>query len=439
MANAVLLTSLGCRTNQEEMMSLSARLVQSGHCVVDAIEKADIVIVNTCFVTAYAESKARRMIAAISRLRPGIKICVTGCLAQHSPLDIKKKLPVTWVVGNNFKHDIPDILSDASGGVFHDDIGKKKHGALPVSEQCLPPNESTRTRFFLKIQEGCDFACAYCVVPLVRGPSRSAAIADLENSCKSAIAQGYREIVITGTHIGQYRDASAPTEGALVDVVRRCAALEGDFRIRLSSLDARDLSEEFLEMIGEHPKLCRHCHVSVQSLCAPVLAAMNRPCGDFDAIVNRLSAFRRRYPQVGLGGDFIVGFPGETADMFDETVARIESIGFSYGHVFRYSKRPGTRAAAMDGQIDEKEKNRRSARMRAVLDVCHSSFVSSAMGPAAIHTILVESEDPAGGLASNYLRCDVPDCRARKNSWLRAVITGTDPENGHCIAAPAGA
>ena len=437
MANAVLLTSLGCRTNQEEMMSLSSRLIQSGHSIVDAIGKADVVIVNTCFVTAYAETKARRMIAAISRLRPGVKICVTGCLAQHSPLDIKKKLPVTWVVGNNFKQDIPDILSDESGGVYHDDIGKKKQDALPVSDCCIPPSESTRTRFFLKIQEGCDFACAYCVVPLVRGPSRSAGIADLEKVCKSAIAQGYKEIVLTGTHIGQYRDKSMAGEGTLFDVVKRCAALDGDFRIRLSSLDPRDLSDTFLEMIGEHPRLCRHCHVSVQSLCAPVLAAMNRPCGDFNAFVTRLSAFHRKYPQVGLGGDFIVGFPGETGDMFDETVAHAASIGFSYGHVFRYSRRPGTRAATMADQIDDKEKSRRSQRLRAALDVCHASFVSSATGE--VQTILVESENPAGGLASNYLRCDVVGCRAQKNSWLQAVITGTDPESGHCIAAPAGA
>jgi tRNA A37 methylthiotransferase MiaB len=191
-------------------------------------------------------------------------------------------------------------------------------------------------------------------------------------------------------------------------------------------------------MIGEHQRLCKHCHVSVQSLSTPVLAAMNRPVGDFDAFVNRLSAFRRHHPQVGLGGDFIVGFPGETEKMFEETVARIASIGFSYGHVFRYSRRPGTRAAAMDGQIDEKEKNRRSGRMRAVLDVCHASFVSSAVEHGSVQTILVESENPAGGLASNYLRCDVAGCAARKNSWLRAVLTGTDPGNGHCIAAPAG-
>jgi threonylcarbamoyladenosine tRNA methylthiotransferase MtaB len=433
MANAVWLKSLGCRTNQEEMMSLSSRLVQSGHRVVDELDEADVVIVNTCLVTAHTEAKARRMISAISRLRPGAKICVTGCLAQHSPLDLKKRLPVTWVVGNTYKHDIPGILSDASGGVYHDDIGKKSCAALPVPGFLQPPGASKKTRFFLKIQEGCDFSCAYCIVPLVRGPSRSASLTDVKNACMKAIAEGYKEIVITGTHIGQYRDNDA----GLFDAAVRLAGMDGDFRIRLSSLDPKDLSGPFLDMIGGHPKVCRHCHVSVQSLCGTVLDAMNRPVRDFEAFVKRLAAFSRAYPQVGLGGDFIVGFPGETDAMFEETVATVTSIGFSYGHVFRYSRRPGTKGAGLPGQVDEKEKNRRSRRLRSVLDACHSSFVASAMKD--VQDVLVESENPAGGLSSNYLRLEVPGITAQKNTWLRAVITGVDPDGSRCIAAPAGA
>jgi threonylcarbamoyladenosine tRNA methylthiotransferase MtaB len=435
MANSVLLTSMGCRTNQEEMNSLSSRLVRSGHRIVDDIGKADIVIVNTCFVTACTEAKARRMICAISRLRPGAKICVTGCLAQHSPLAIKKKLPVTWVVGNNFKNDIPDIISNDTGGVYHDDMDKKRPGPLPVSDILRSPHESKRTRFFLKIQEGCDFTCAYCVVPQVRGPSRSAPVKDVEKIFTKAIAIGYKEIVITGTHIGQFRGED---NGGLFDIVQRLAALEGDFRLRLSSLDPKDLSERFLEMIATHPKICRHCHVSVQSLSAQVFASMGRPGCDFDEFLCRLAGFRRRHPEVGLGGDFIVGFPGETQQLFGETVAAVASIGFSYGHVFRYSRRPGTRASEMTEQIDEKEKNRRSGVLRSALDNCHSAFVSSLEGQP--QTILVESEHPApGGLASNYLRCDVPGCGSAKNTWLRAMIKGTDPASGRCIAVPAGA
>lgn len=415
-------------------MSLSSRLVRSGHSVVETIDQADVVIVNTCFVTAHTEAKARRMIAAISRLRPGIKICVTGCLAQHSPLDIRKRLPVTWVVGNNFKQDIPDILADAGGGVYHDDIGGKKQGRLVVSNPTSTPFDSKRTRFFLKIQEGCDFSCAYCVVPLVRGPSRSAGIDDIETACSKAISLGYKEIVITGTHIGQFGRAGAT---GLFDLVRRCAGLDGDFRIRLSSLDPRELSDRFLDMIGENPKVCRHCHVSLQSLSELVLSAMNRPIGNVEAFVKRLAEFHRRFPGVGLGCDIIVGFPGETAAMFEETAGRISSIGFSYGHVFRFSRRPGTEAAVMNGQIDEKEKNRRSQVLRLSLDACHAEFVSTAK--RTVHRVLIEEENPAGGLASNYLRLDLPGYCAPKNTWVDAVITGTDPENGHCIAVPAGA
>ena len=241
---------------------------------------------------------------------------------------------------------------------------------------------------------------------------------------------------ITGTHIGQYRHDGTAAGRGLLDIVKRLAARDGDFRIRLSSLDPKDLSDEFLAMIGGHPKICRHCHVSVQSLSAAVFASMGRPACDFDAFVARLAAFRSEHPDVGLGGDFIVGFPGETEELFEETVAHVASIGFSYGHVFRYSRRPGTRAATMEGQIDEKEKNRRSEILRSVLDECHASFVSSVAGQD--QTILVESESPAGGLASNYLRCDLPGHIVPKNSWIRAVVTGTDSSSGHCVCVPAG-
>ena len=170
MASAVLLKSFGCRTNQEEMAALGALLAHNGHAVVDSLARADVVVVNTCLVTAIAETKTRRYISALSRARPGVKICVTGCLAQHFPHDIIRRLPVTWVVGNAFKHEIPAILHDKEGGVFHNELDPLK--PVPVSLVNTPagPGASGRTRFFLKIQEGCNFRCAYCVVPLVRGP-----------------------------------------------------------------------------------------------------------------------------------------------------------------------------------------------------------------------------------------------------------------------------
>ena len=431
MATAVLLKSIGCRTNQEEMAALGSQLAERGHCVVETIEDADIVIVNTCMVTSATEAKTRRFISALSRARPNVRICVTGCLAQHSPLDIKRRLPVTWVVGNGEKRDIPAILDDETGGVFHSDIGGRGPLRLSTANMSAADRELGRTRFFLKIQEGCNCRCAYCIVPLVRGPSASAALSEVSSAVRRAIDAGYKEIVLTGTHIGQYSDKE---RGSFADLVTTLADFAGDFRLRLSSLDPRELSDSLLETIGTHPRMCRHLHLSVQSLSSEVLSAMNRPVRDFDGFVSRIASFRRRYPLVGLGGDFIVGFPRETEQQFLATKQAIADVGFSYGHVFRYSMRPGTAAASWDGQIDEKEKNARSASLRETLDACHRSFIDAAAG--AVHTLLVESTDPVLGLASNYLRMEAPAGCAPKNSWLRVSIAGLNPDNGRCIAVP---
>ncbi len=430
MAQAVCIKSFGCRTNQEEMMSLSSQLIESGHTIVESITAADIVIVNTCLVTAATESKTRRMISAISREKPGIKICVTGCLAQQSPLEIKKKLPVTWVVGNTQKSEIARILDQNSDGIFHDELNSPQK--ITIAKSIQTPFESKRTRFFLKIQEGCNFRCAYCIVPLVRGPSRSVDQDEILSVFEKAIDAGYKEIVITGTHIGQFDAPSSTVKNSLHMLVETLARKPGDFRIRLSSLDPRDISEEFLNLIATHPKICRHCHVCMQSLSPVILKKMNREIPDFDGFVNLLSRFHFAYPEVGIGGDFIVGFPSETDDQFLETVINVKKLGFCYGHVFRYSRRPQTSAAAMDGQIDESRKTERSQKLRSVLDESHSAFIEQAK--KNIQTILIENLEPVSGLASNYLRVVVPKTEAVKNSWLQVRITAYDPLIGHCLA-----
>jgi threonylcarbamoyladenosine tRNA methylthiotransferase MtaB len=432
MANAVLLKSIGCRTNQEEMAALASLLACRGHSVVERLEDADIVIVNTCFVTSTTEAKTRRYISALSRARPGIKICVTGCLAQHSPLEIKRRLPVTWVVGNGFKKDIPSILDDRTGGVFHGDVCSPQSRSLSLVNIPTRPGARGRTRFFLKIQEGCDCRCSYCVVPQVRGPSVSAAFSDVRAAFGRAVDAGYKEIVLTGTHIGHYADAAS---GSLADLAAALVESPGDFRVRLSSLDPRELSDSLLEMIGKHPKLCRHLHLSVQSFSSEILARMNRPITDVAGLVERLALFRRRFPGVGLGGDFIVGFPSETEEQFEATCSAVVAAGFCYGHVFRYSRRPGTPAASSGGQIDEKGKTARSARLREVLDTCHESFIEGARGAA--QTILVEADNPVSGLASNYLRIEVPGVSVQKNTWMRVEIHGINPDSGRCVGVPA--
>jgi threonylcarbamoyladenosine tRNA methylthiotransferase MtaB len=429
MASAVLIKSIGCRTNQEEMAALGTLLAQNGHTVVDSLARADVVVVNTCLVTSTAEAKTRRYISALSRARPGVKICVTGCLAQYSPHDIMQRLPVTWVVGNGRKHDIPAILRDKAGGVFHGELDPLRSAAVSLVNTPAGPGVSGRTRFFLKIQEGCNFRCAYCVVPLVRGPSASVPFDHITSIFTKAVQAGYKEIVLTGTHIGQYRGGA---HCGLENLVEKLADIGGDFRIRLSSLDPRDLSDSLMEMVGLHPRLCMHMHLSVQSLSPAVLVKMGRPLAEHDSLVTRLASFRRRFPLAGLGGDFIVGFPQETEEQFEETCGAITRCGFTGGHVFRYSMRPGTPTASMPQQIDGKEKKRRSARLRELLDECRCLFVKSTAG--AVQRIVVETKTPAAGLASNYLRVEVPGHTAPVNSWLNVMVTGTDGSGGRCVA-----
>jgi threonylcarbamoyladenosine tRNA methylthiotransferase MtaB len=431
MASAVHLKSIGCRTNQEEMAALGSLLTDRGHLLVDTVEEADVVVVNTCIVTSATEAKTKRYLMSLQRQRPGIKICVTGCLAQYSPLEIKNRLPVRWVVGNGNKHRIPFILEDQSGGVFHADLSE--HRAFQRALVNTPPssNATQRTRFFLKIQEGCDCRCSYCIVPQVRGKSMSAPYGDVLCAFRGALDAGYKEIVLTGTHIGQF---SGGAKGGFTNLVRSLAAIKGDFRLRLSSVDPRELSDELLDMIGSHPALCRHLHLSVQSLCPEILASMNRPIAEFDTFMQRLISFRRCFPQAGLGGDFIVGFPGETEGQFRRTKDAVDAIGFSYGHVFRYSKRPGTAAAAMAGQVDEKTKTLRGAELRQMLDQGHAAFIGAIAGD--VHTLLVESSAPVTGLASNYLRMEVPGVTVDKNQWLRVKVSGRNEANGRCTAAP---
>jgi threonylcarbamoyladenosine tRNA methylthiotransferase MtaB len=425
--------SFGCRTNQEELHSLHSRLEALGCTVSDSPDGADVLIINSCCVTALTESKNRRYIDAVRRACPDIRILVTGCLAQQSPDALMKELGVWCVVGNTFKDAIPQLLEAGKGGVVHAPLDTvppslNPHAAVPVD-----PRSAPRTRYSLKIQEGCNFRCAYCIVPFVRGKSRSAALNQLMDTASAAVAKGYREIVLAGTHIGQYADSSG---AALIDLLQRLVSIPGDFRIRLSSLDARDITPAILDLICGTPKICDHLHLSIQSLSGPVLQAMNRPHRTLDEFIGLLCRLRSRYPHFGLGGDFICGFPAETRQMFEETVQWVRTIGFSHGHVFRYSKRPHTAATTMPGQVPEPEKSRRSALLRDTLQELRTDFLRKMVGRE--FRILVETEAPPCGLTSNYIRATVPAAKAARNSWLNVTITGSDPVSGEARAEPAG-
>lgn len=423
----VALQSIGCRTNQEEMNTLQSELSSAGYRIVKNIQDAQLVIVNTCSVTSCTESKTRRFLQALSRKSPDAKILVTGCFAQQLGEELRKYPRVHWVVGNGEKHRILPILESEKDGLFFSDITDRT--TLPLNEDSSADSFSYRTRFPLKIQEGCDFQCAYCIVPSLRGRSRSAPMEKLLRVFRRAVQTGCKEIVITGTHIGQYR--SPEKDENLDKLLNAFLGIAGDFRIRLSSLDPRDLTDNLLRLVGEEDRVCSHLHVSLQSFNPQVLASMKRPYHGLDELIKRLKLFRERHPYAGLGTDLIVGFPGETDQMFQSTLDRVREIGFTYGHVFRFSRRPGTLAADYPDQVPEKVKSERSEVLRNVLAENHQNFLCSLSGRTL--RIIVEKEMPVRGTADNYAKIEVPRLRAIRNSWLSAKVTNRS-QGGFCLA-----
>jgi threonylcarbamoyladenosine tRNA methylthiotransferase MtaB len=431
-SSTIFLKSVGCRTNQEELDTLKSQLQQTGFNVTDQITDAGIVIVNTCAVTSHTESKTRRLLQSLAAQAPDARILVTGCLAQQQPQSLASLPSVQWVVGNTFKKIIPHLITrNPDGGIFHNCFDEHiPEDAFEIAaHEVLSPAESFRTRFSVKIQEGCDFYCSYCIVPSLRGPARSWSCNRVIDLCRAAIYKGYKEIVLTGTHIGQFHDG----DGGFLQLLEKIIAIDGDFRVRLSSLDPRDLSEGLLELIGSHPRICDHLHVSMQHFDSEILTMMGRGDTDCQATVALLKQFRKNFSCAGLGADIIVGFPGETEDHFRNLLDAVSDSDFSYAHVFRFSSRPGTIAETLPGKIVENVKNKRSEAVRAIVASSRREFLHRCSSIS--HRMIVESEEPVRGLTTNYLHVQVDSDHARHNSWLDVKINGS--ENGrYCLAVP---
>jgi threonylcarbamoyladenosine tRNA methylthiotransferase MtaB len=426
----IAIKSIGCRTNQEEMASLGSKLREEGYSLVKNTSDADIIIVNTCSVTGHTESKTKRLIKSYVKKYSGAKIMVTGCLAQQVPEELMQTGGISWVVGNAYKKDIPGILSSKKGGLYYSELTREKTPVAVFNNYPIIPDDEWRTRFPVKIQEGCDFQCSYCIVPLLRGPSRSVSSSDIVNMCKQAFKAGYKEAVLTGTHIGQYSEGK---KYGIIDLIDDILALGKDFRLRLSTLDPRDCNEDILQRIEGNEQICKHIHINVQSFSPDVLAGMNRHYREYDLLIKRLISFRKKYPYAGIGGDFIVGFPGETESMFETTLETVREVGFNYGHVFRYSKRPGTAAASMNNQVSEKEKTERSNQLRKCLVKMRQEFIDKQLNTVT-HTIVVEQEKPIRGITSNYIRVEVPRTHAARNSWQKVILKTYVPEKNYCEA-----
>jgi threonylcarbamoyladenosine tRNA methylthiotransferase MtaB len=411
----VAITTLGCRTNQEESSALARLLSAQGFTLVPFPGPADAVVVNTCTVTSGADADSRRAIRRAVAAAPGALVLVTGCYAQVAPQ--AAALPgVHYVVGHGARGRIPELIAfgrPPRATVLRPPLP----GRLDGDPLAHGPAEG-RTRAFLKVQDGCDAFCAFCIVPFARGRSRSLPAAAAVARLRALALEGYREVTVTGIHLGDYGRGLAP--GAdLVSLVR--ALLEADAvpRLRLSSLFPSHLTDDLVRLFATAPALVPHVHLSLQSGDDDVLVRMRRPYRRA-AVERAVRRLLERVPEVGLGADLIAGFPGETPEGAAATAALVEALPFGYLHVFPYSARRGTAAARQGAAVLADEVRRRAGRLREVAAGRRAAWHRRALG--RVVEVLVERSGE--GRSREYLkvRLDGPAASAA-GRLVRAEVT----------------
>jgi len=382
------LASLGCKLNQSEMESLQAQLEEAGWELASARE-ADVIVLNTCAVTAEAARKSRQALRRLRAEAPNAHVIATGCYAELWPQEVAAAAHPDAVIGNREKAHLADLLRAR----FPSRVAPERQGRATTPWP--------RTRAFVKIQDGCDNACAYCVVHVARGPSRSLTADDVVAQVRRAADAGRKEIVLTGVNIGAYgQDIGGPDLGGLL---RRILSETAIARVRLSSVEPWSFRDEWLEL-GADSRLCPHFHLPLQSGSDAVLRRMNRPyrAGDFLRLVRAIQA---ALPDAAITTDIIVGFPGETEADHRDTLALVESVGFARVHVFPFSARPGTPAASMPDAVPRDDVLRRSAELRALGARLATAYAQRFLGRTM--DVLWEQSPRGGvwtGLTANYLR-----------------------------------
>lgn len=412
----VALDFVGCRLNEAEIEQMARRFAARGDAITRNVAEADLLVFNTCAVTTEAARKSRQMIAQAGRANPDARIVVTGCHAELAPDQLARLPGVEWVVGNELKDDLVRHVSGQGASLYERE---------PLAREALRPGTLGRTRAFVKVQDGCDNRCTFCVTTLLRGEARSRPLREVIDEINLLLDAGYREIVLTGVHLGSYgHDLDRPL--GLHDLVETLLSSTSLPRLRLSSLEPWDLDADFFDLWAD-PRLCPHLHLPLQSGCNATLRRMARRTTQetFAALVD---AARTRIPDLALTGDIIAGFPGETEAEFAESLAFAGSIGFARLHVFSYSSRPGTAAARMPGHVPTDVKKERCARMMALSDQLWRAFQSRRIGRT--YDVLWESAHGAtpdglvwSGLTGNYLRVFTTTAQMLNNTITSARLT----------------
>ena len=401
--------TLGCKVNQADTASMQELFRQAGFEVCEFTEPADIYVVNTCVVTNTGQQKSRQMIRRAIRKENDALIVVTGCYPQTAAEEVKAIDGVDLIIGTQDRAKIVELVKAAlerKKKRIDDEV--RPWGNDATFEEMSGGNEADKTRAYLKIQEGCNQYCSYCIIPYARGPLRSRSLQGIKEEVQRLTAAGYKEIVLIGIHLGCY--GKEMKDGTtLYDAVKTALSVPELQRLRLGSLESVEVEERLLDLMKEDKRLCPHLHLPLQSGCDKILKDMHRPY-DTKKFKNLLEQVRKKVPGVAVTTDVIVGFPGETEEDFAETCSFVKQCSFAKMHIFPYSMRKGTPAAARQDQVPETVKKQRAEKLAELDREMQRTYFTENIGKT--HTVLVEQ--PAGttglveGLTENYIRVELP-------------------------------
>jgi threonylcarbamoyladenosine tRNA methylthiotransferase MtaB len=400
MSQKVALHTLGCKLNFSETSTIGNQFLNNGFDIVDFKEKADVYVFNTCTVTENAEKECRQLVRRVLRQNPNAFIIVTGCYAQLRPNEISQLEGVDVVLGSKEKLDIFKTI-----GKFE----KKDLSCIFVSptdelnnfNNAHSTDADSRTRAYFKIQDGCNYKCTFCTIPLARGKSRSLEPEMVLREFKQLINSGYKEIILTGVNVGDYGNSFGTD---LYKLLIRMVEVEGKFRIRISSIEPNLLNDDIINLASENEKICNHFHIPLQSGSPKILKAMQRryKINYYSELIHKAKS---KIKDLGIGVDVIVGFPGETEEDFYQSYNLLKELPVSYLHVFTYSERPDTKAILMDGRVDVYERKRRNNMLRILSEKKKNHFYQSMKGKNL--EVLFEGENMGGfikGFSANYIR-----------------------------------
>ena len=416
--------TLGCKLNFSETSTIARQLKEIGFVKKEFNDGADLFVINTCSVTENANKECRRIIRKAKKKSPNSFIVVTGCFAQLKPESISEINGVDMVLGANDKFNLPNLLVDLNnkndGEIYGCNITDLNYTSSFSLEE--------RTRSFLKIQDGCDYPCSYCTIPLARGKSRCDTVKNILTNASKIAENGIKEIVITGVNIGEFIDPE--TNESFYNLIRKLEDIDGIERYRISSIEPNLITDEIIKFVKKSKKFMPHFHIPLQSGSDKILGKMKRRYNT-NIYKNKVLKIVKEIPEVSIGADVIVGFPGETDELFNSTLNFIKDLPISYLHVFTYSERENTKAIEMDGIVPKQERSERSKKLRILSDKLQRAHYQKFIG--STQTVLMERENKNGflfGYTDNYIKVKIPFNKELVQQKLKIKLLSHD-ENGN--------